>query len=967
MQRKCAACALMLCLSVALPAVAADPAVSVHQYAKATWTEQEGLPSAFIWAITQDDAGYLWLGTGAGLIRFDGMRFLHIEELSTTPVRVLVAARDKSLWIGMETGFGVVRMQRGQFIRYTDSLPASINALLEDSNGTVWAGGRGGLSWFENGRWQTLEGAALNDAAVIGLYEDRDRTLWVATPGRLYQRAIGATAFTPVSSAFPVRALVEDRDGTMWGVGVQQAIGTVVESPANGQLSAWRDINAWRVLRDRQGDFWVATLGHGVLRVSHPDADTAPRVEPVRTEGTLSSAVVRSLFEDREGNIWVGTQSGLTRLSDNIVKTIADAPEQGQSIRSVTADRHGVIWVGTDNGIDQYSGTNRRHYGRDEGLPTLVTNSIHVDRHGVIWAATDRGGLSRFADGRFVPVIVPGESPLQRVWAMTGDDDGALWLCEVDRGVFRWQAGTLTSYQHVPEIGRKSGTVAFTDHLGRVWIGFTDGSLAVHEQGRFRVYGPADGLPGGRVGAIHEDSHQTLWVGTASGLSRWTNGAFATVNAGQQLPLTNVRAIVEDLDHHIWVGTSAGLLRFDSDSTRVSLFDASDGLRGAPMSIGGWPTAAVSADGSLWFATSSGIALLDPRRLQRNWLPPPVLIERIIADGEEYGLTPNLRLPALTSRIQFDYTGLSFAAPAKVRFKFRLEGFDRDWIDGGTRRQAVYTNLSPGAYQFRVIADNHGVWNETGASWAFSIRPTFYQTKSFYAAGLTLAALAAFGAWRHRARQVQQRFSLVLTERARVAREIHDTLLQSMVGVAFQFDAVAMEVEELGQAPSRRLNRLRRQIEVAIAEARESIWDLRSPAPGHDFTAALHEIAQGLDSRNVGVEIHLKGTPRPVPRRVEEAFLRIAREAVSNAVRHGHATHVQLELSYDAAAISLRVVDDGCGFDADAPLQLGGHWGLATMRERAEHLGGYLNVVSRPGRGTEILTVAPLSAAGVSR
>ena len=958
---------LLFCVVVSIRAVALDSATAVHRYARATWGEQEGLPSALIWAITQDFDGYLWLGTAAGLVRFDGVRFVRVDEVPPAPIRALLSARDGSLWIGMDAGSRVARLHGGRYTHFTEGLPASVNMLIEDHNAVIWAGGRGGLSWFGDGRWQPLPLADLKADAVIGIYEDRDNALWVATPSGLYRRTAHAATFQPVASRFAVRSLTQDLNGTLWGVGMQQAIGTVLDSPANLALLAWHDINGWRVIRDRQGNLWIATLGSGVLRVTGAGTDRAPTVEQFNTDRGLSNGVVRALFEDREGNIWVGTQSGLTRLSDNIVETIANAEQIGEPIRSVTADRQGSVWVGTDNGIDNFSGAGRRHFGRRDGLPTLVTNSIHFDRRGVMWAATDQGGLSRFENGRFVPVLMPRQSPLRRLWAMTSDNQGALWLCELDLGLFRWQAGRLTSLEQVPEIGRRSATAAFTDHAGRVWIGFSDGTVVAHDRGRFRAYGAQDGLPGGRVAVIQEDSRHTLWVGTVNGLSRLNDDRFVRAGAVEQVPLTNVRAIVEDLDHHLWVGTTAGIMRLGDDTIGAALFDASDGLRGAPMSIGGSPNAAVSADGSLWFATSSGIALIDPGRLERNWLPPPVVIEQVVVDNQPFDRTPHRQLPASTSRIQIDYTALSFAAPAKLRFRYKLEGFDRDWIDGGARRQAFYTNLSAGEYRFRVIAGNQDAWNEVGATWPFSIRPTFYQTALFNAGAMMLIAAAIVSAWKLRGRQVQQRFVVVMAERARVAREIHDTLLQSLVGVAFQFDAVVMDLEDTDQSGKQRLARMRQQIEAAIHEARESIWDLRSPAlKRSDLASALREVGRSLCGRELRFELSVAGRPFSRPFRIEQALLRIASGAISNAVRHAQATRLRLDLCYEPDAITLRVIDDGCGFSPDTTLHIVGHWGLATMRERAEQLGGRLTIQSRPGRGTTIEVVAPLTIAGVA-
>ncbi len=952
---------------VAAPAWALNPATPLSEYVRTVWTEKEGLSSGLIWAIGQDRDGYLWLGTDAGLIRFDGVRFVQIDEpqLRNARIGALLTTSDGSLWIGLNGGVVLSRYQGGRFTYYTvaDGLPFSVGRLLEDSAGVLWAAGRGGVSRLVNGRWQRLGAEeGLTNESVSGIFEDRQQSVWIATVNRLYRRAAGELRFEPVPAAFHVRALVDDRQGTLWATGPLQAIGTPVDPASNGALRAWADVAGWRVLRDRGDNLWVATLGRGVLRVSNVASGGSPKVERFGSETGLSHDVVRSLFEDREGNLWIGTQHGLNRFSERTITMLSTPSEVSPPVRAITAGADGSVWIGTDTGVYRFHAGRRAHFGRSDGLPTLVIGSLYSDRNGTIWVAAEQGGIAKFEKGRFVPVTGPQHSALRRVWAMTSDADGALWMCDVDNGVFRWQDGALASFAGTPEIASHRVCAAtLTDRAGRVWLGFSDGTVAVRQDGTFRIYSDRDGLTGGAVSVLHEDGDGRIWIGTAKGLVSFDGARFTLVGSESGIAHTNVRAIAEDSSHTLWIGTSDGLVRIDGKDGRGTRFDMFDGLRGVPMSVGGYPTATKAGDGRLWFLTSGGVAVVDPAQTNRSRLPPPVRIEGVFADERPVRLDGPLDLPPGTSRIQFDYTGLSLTAPSKVHFKFKLEGFDANWVDAGLRRQAFYTNLPPRSYRFRVIADNDGVWNEAGAAVDLTIRPTFYQAWTFYAGIAVAGALLLIGAWRIRVRQVQRQFALVIGERARVAREIHDTLLQSLVGVAFQFDAASTEFDESPSSAKARLARLRTQIEAAIREARQSIWDLRSPTLEHrELPAALKEVGESIAGRSVRFGLEVSGTQKRDTPRLDEALLRIAREAISNAVRHASATDVHVHLSYDRDGVTLRVTDNGRGFESASP-KVADHWGLATMRERAEQLGGRLTLASAPGRGTEIEIIAPFA------
>jgi signal transduction histidine kinase len=500
-----------------------------------------------------------------------------------------------------------------------------------------------------------------------------------------------------------------------------------------------------------------------------------------------------------------------------------------------------------------------------------------------------------------------------------------------------------------------------------------NGILLVNQDGSKRVLGADDGLGQGRVTALFEDGTGAIWAGTNIGLSRFDDQALRFIT----LPLrTNVTAIVEDAASNLWLGVLNGIMRINRDDLDRSLadpsqplkntvFDMADGLHGVPIWLGS-PTSARGRDGHLWFVTADGLADLDPRAVHKDRISPPVRIESIVANDRRLSMIDGIALPPRTSRLQIDYTALSFTVPSKVRFRYKLEGFDGDWVDAGARRQAFYTNLPPRRYTFRVSASNDGVANEAGSEWNFSIERAFYQTAWFRALVIVAIGLGAWGIWRLRVRRVRDQYDVVLAERARMGREIHDTLLQSLVGVTMQFDAVSDLLDEASESAKKELARLRRQVEQCIREARQSILDLRSPmADTADLGTAIREMAE-KQTRHTSVqfELSVKGAARPCGARVQQQLLRIAQEAVANAIRHADASRIKLELWYDETTVSLRVADNGRGFDPDRPVFMpDDHWGLANMKERADQIGAQFRLTSRPGGGTEIETIVPSTPA----
>jgi signal transduction histidine kinase/ligand-binding sensor domain-containing protein len=958
-------------------------AAGITGYTSLSWTTRDGVFPGPFRAITQDSDGYIWLGISVDLVRFDGVRFVRWSELSDEPLRnggvitSLCATRDRSLWIGHSPS-GVTRLHDNVATDYTDKdgLPGGrVLGLVEDSNGDVWVGSRGGLARFEHGRWRRVgmsEGLPDEDT-LLSLFLDKHGTMFVATSSGIFALSSGRRQFDRVATPPDgVRGLSEDLSGVLWITdsvkGYRRLDARTPSAPGSKPSPA---IVGFRLMHDRADNLWVATQGQGLFRV-RPDRES---VEQMTKNDGLTSDVVLSLFEDRQRNVWVGTENGLVRLRETKGITKADIAASGG--HEVTSTTDGSVWIGTTDGLYRFSRQGKQLYRTGDGLPDNEITALPIGPVDSLVVATARG-IARFEDGRFLPVRFPQEPSTRSADAIAADRSGGLWVCDPERGLLRVAGERVMSHGQFSGVRDKPCLSLYADPDGRVFIGFKDGTAAKFEGDQFTEYTTKDGLPGGSVALISRDSHGVVWLSTTKGLAVFANDHFIRF-AQDGLPAAGVSAALEDESGDMWFGFVSGIVRVARDDvaellrTRASqikydVYDTSDGVGGQPL-FRGFPGAARASDGRLWFVTTTGVSIVDPRQLPADRPPPPVRVESVTVNGRETEPALDASLPPLTSELRIDYTALSFASPQKTRFRYRLQGFDRDWVEVGARRQAIYTNLPPGRYRFSVLANDGGrEWAATSSDWTFSIMPRFYQTTWFLFLCASAVVSAVWLAWRRRLRHVHLQFSLVSAERTRMAREIHDTLLQSLVGVALKFDVIAQGIERSPDAAKQQLHALRDDVQLYIREARQSIWDLRSPAlQSSDLVNALRETCETLGGQNGSrCELQIAGTPRRAGLRTEEQILRIAREAVMNAVRHAHATRIVVNIRFAASSITLTVSDDGCGFEVgvrQAPA--GGHWGLLDMRERASESGGRLSVESRPGRGTRVEAVLPLPSAAL--
>ena len=959
---------------LAIHAHAAEPVGLLTGYTLTSWATKDGLPGT-VRAIAQTDDGYLWLGTADGLVRFDGVRFVPWPTYSTTPlpeegVGALLVAHDGSLWAGFDE-IGIIRLQDGQAQRFgeVDGVGlGSVTNLAEDRQRNIWSASSAGLFRFAGGHWQKLgDPHGFPDTAAFSLFVDETGALFVGTSDGVFRLRPGAARFElATASTADVLGLTGDAVGHFWttdpvvGFAPLRTDTTPTRTSTPGRGS--------RVLHDRHGNLWVGTLGQGLWRVRPAREDRDAAIEQVTVATGLPSNRVQALFEDRDGTVWAGTFEGLSQLTPHRVTPLMTLG----LIAAVATTPDGDVWVATTEELIRFPGKTAATGGGGSRVTMPGITALAADPDGVVWAATDTELFRISGDGVASPPI-PHEPPLGRITSLAADPRDGLWIFDAEQGLFRWHLGRIEPAGAGLDIRHARITFTHVDRSGRFWLAASGAPLVVvSADGMVRANEPDNRFGSEPYNTLYEDRTGTIFLGSDQGVTWLEGGRPHSVNGNNGLPSDLILEIVEDDEGHLWLATGAGIVRIErpqlamaaenpAHQIRYRLYDKSDGLAGLPVRFanrGGLR----AGDGSLWFVTGRGLTVIEPHTLVAQ-PPAEVQIEGATADGQPVSPTEQ-RLTAGTTRLQIDYTVLSLASPSKTRFRYRLEGFDTDWIQAGAGRQALYTNLPPQSYRFDVVANNdEGTWNLPGAAWDFSIRPVFYQTWWFMALSLVTLVGVVGAFWQLHLRHVRREFSLVLGERVRVSHELHDTLLQNLVGVALQIEVAS---KRIGSSPSEArasLARMREQVEEYIRETRQSIWNLRSPALetrklGQALRASGEQSAAWSAS---SFEFTTSGAPGPVSPDVNHELLRIGQEAIHNAVRHARASRIHAELHYDDHTVRLRISDDGHGFDPGTlPAESDAHYGIMTMEERAVEIGGRFTLTSAEGAGTVVEVAVPV-------
>jgi signal transduction histidine kinase/ligand-binding sensor domain-containing protein len=969
------------------PVSALDRDRTIAQFYHTAWTVREGAP-AQISALAQTTDGYIWLAAAAALYHFDGVRFERFEG-TAGDVSALKALDDGSLWIGYEFGGASVLMD-GRLTNYGDreGMPVgTVFGFAADRQHAVWAATVKGLMRFDGSSWKSI-GSEWNypDGKSRAVFVDRDGTLWAATGETVMSLAPGARRFEDTGRrAGWVVQMAQAPDGTVWtadAFGAVQAIASA-SGGAPATASVIR-VESGGLLFDRDGALWVGSLGDGLRRVAYPeravvDPDSGEIAsEAFRHVEGLSADYVWPVIDDREGNIWLGTSGGLDEFRNSAIAPALFPP--GSHDIALVAGDDGAVWAGTTNRALMRL-RNKTVTSTDGAMRT--TCAYRAD-DGTIWLGGQQG-IWRIVEDR--PTLVTGLPEgvgAVDVQSMVMDRRGVLWVGITNAGLFRLDGAT---WSHVDDqafsIGsRKLRTplVAISDAQGRILLGYGRGGLVMIDGAATKVFATDEGLDLGNVSALKQGS-RTIWVGGERGLASFDGSRFQTLGV-EGKPLRGVVGIIETADGSLWVHAVSGVLHFSAaevahalaDPTyrmRYRLFDFLDGLPSGPTQLRPLPTAIEGSDGRLWFATLNGAAWIDPKSIATNVQPPPVVIESLSVGDKRFPVASGLKLPERTKQIEIDYTALSFSVPERVRFRYRLDDVDGNWQDAGTRRQAIYTNLGPGDYRFRVVAANEdGIWNETGAVLDFEIAPAYYQTWWFRVLYVVLAAVVIWLLFHLRMlamlSRVRERLEERHNERARIARELHDTLLQSIHGLMLRFQTVADEMpagSEVRNAMERALDRA----DEVLDEGRDRVSDLRSSIDsGEDLAQAFKNIGEQMATEHdVEFRVLVEGEEQRLDADVCDEIFRICREALVNAFQHAHAALIEIEIAFETEALRVRVRDDGVGIDADI-LEAGcrpDHWGLPGMRERALRIGARLDVWGSAGSGTEVELRVPASVA----
>ncbi len=999
----------------AAAAYAIDPHRMISQYSRDRWGDRSGFPGGSVSAIAQTDDGYLWIGTEKGLIRFDGLNFRAFpqatpESFPIGPVQGLVADAASNLWILLQST-RILRFHDGKFELGRDEAEFGITAIARRSNGRVLFSSLAyGTLTYNGQRFEILaspggEQSASNAAAiaagndelssrfawatgvavhrvaepnssVVSMAETADGKLWLGTGDRgLFYMTDGlVTAVGKGAHVRKVTCLLPMENGELWigtDKGVMQWNGTKLTQ--TGVPSALRHVPARVMIRDRDSNIWVGTAG-GLIRVNGDEVsfDKDSRAEPVT-----------ALFEDREGDLWVGRPSSIERLRDSAFVTYSVASAHTESSGPVYVDPQGRIWFAPFDGGLRWLKAEKTGSVSNDRLSQDVVYSIAGSKN-ELWIGRQRGGLTHLLYG---PGSVTTKTYTQAdglaqnsVYAVHESRDGAVWAGTLSAGVSEFRNGHFTTYTTANGLASNTISSIAEGDDGTIWFGTPKG-LSGLAKGGWRTFTTATGLPSDDVNCLLQDSSGVLWIGTADGLAFLSAGSIHVPRGSLDWLREPMFGIAEDRGGWLWIATASRILQVkrsslisdllpDSDAREYGLDDGLHGTEGVKRHR----SVVEDPQGYVWFSTNRGLSVVNPSRATVNPAPALIHMEAVLADGTPLDFREPIRVSTRRQRTTFRFAGLSLARAGRVRYRYRLEGFDKSWSEPTATPEASYANLPAGSYRFRVIASNSdGLWNGSEAAVPFEVAPTLWQTWWFRLALVLCVGLAALAAYRLRMHELTRvlnvRFEERLAERTRIAQDLHDTLLQGVLSASMQLHVAMDQLPD--HSPARKtMTRVLEIMSQVVDEGRNTLRGLRSPAKNaHDLKNSFSRIPQELGAlEGIDFRVVVEGPSTPLRPAIRDDIYSIGREALVNAFRHSRANKIEMELEYAADHLRVLVRDDGCGIDPQV-LRFGrdGHWGMPGMRERAERIGGKLTVWSRSGGGTEVDLRIPGAIAFESR
>ena len=950
------------------------------------WTADEGLPQNVIQGIRQTADGYLWLATPNGLVRFDGIRFTVFDK-STSPgiisnrfTSIYLDAKG-DLWFGTDNS-GVTRYHHGSFTTYTTAqgLPNnSVGAITGDAAGHVWALAHGYIAQWQDGagRFVKLPLSYPHSEWRPMLWEGDG--FWAPDSRCLHFFLKGLLSTYALPSGLPIDAIpwvAQDRAGTIWLETRDGKQFRIVGDQIRRESSAAARQETSIAYRDQQGHLVPFVAGRHLYR-SILCSSLSNQIEKI---------VFTCLFEDREGNVWLGSDGqGLYRLRQPVITVYSR--EQGlidNDLYPVFQDHAGAVWIGAwIRGLSRFQGGTFTNYTSQNGLPSDLVTALAEDHDGHLWVA-GHGGLRILLNKRFQEPADFQLSDQARIQAMRQDQEGTFWF-GTTLGLLCYGNGTRQFFTTREGLAGNDVHVVVESAPGDLWIGGS-GGLTRRHNGEFARWTERDGLPPGIVRSIYVDSESVVWIGTYDGgLGRLQHGKLTRYTTREGLFNNGVFQILEDARGYFWMSCNRGIYRVSKRELNevaaghrrsvVSVhYGRSDGLLNVECNGGLWPAGIKARDGTLWFPTQGGVAVVNPALVHINPQPPPVVIESALLEGATLPLNQAVQVMPGKDNLEIHYTALSFVHSPQIQFQYKLEGLESAWVDAGSRRTAYYSHVPPGEYVFRVIARNSdGVWNREGASLNVRVLTPFYRTWWFQFLAFACALAVVWRTWRYRVSQleraqaVQRAFSRQLiasqeNERKRIAAELHDSLGQRLV-VLKNLALFALRAQKKGAGGEwvNSMQEISDEATSAIEETRQISYNLR---PFQLDRLGLTKVIAGMirtvsAASGIPISSQLDNIDDVFPEELRINFYRILQECLNNMMKYAQASEASVRIQRGEECLLLTVEDDGCGFTPGVHHSDAGRggFGLTGMAERAHLLGGVLTVQSEPGRGT-IITVA---------
>jgi ligand-binding sensor domain-containing protein/two-component sensor histidine kinase len=975
--RRCGLLTIIVLLGCVDSAASETAPPDALAYSRRVWRSADGLPEDFAQSLAQTQDGYLWIGTSGGLARFDGVSFavFNRENMSAfldDSVYSLLVTKDGTLWAGTEGG-GLVRYKDGRFRAFgaAEGLTNGfVRVIYEDRNSQLWVGTDAGLFRMRNESLIRVDGRdGVSEMNVHAICEDRAGRMLVGGMGLLVLRGQEVNYYTSNESLADnsVRTIRQTADEAIWigSISGLRKLDRGIDGDPFKAPKILSGVNISALLESRGGAVWIGAYGQGLMRYR------AGRIVRFSAPSTLPHNNVLALFEDGEDNVWVGAQGGLLRLSPSAAGVITTADGAPQSINTIYQDPRGELFVTALNGkLFRVARNTLTPVRLPAPLDRMSVRNLFRDSRGTLWVGTDGQGVSRIDAGGVVQYTMKQGLVNDFIRAFCEDREGALWI-GTDGGLSRFQHGAFQNFKVKDGLAYDSIRALLLDRGGDLLVA-TDGGLSLLRAGRFVADPPLERLRGQKVWSLREDVEGKLWIGThGAGLFLLKDGALTRFTTKDGLPSNKIHFIVEDAQGNLWMSGPSGVVavsrreieslsRLGDGQLAVRVYSTAEGLSTNQMNGGVQPAGAMLASGEIWFPSAKGAVHIGQNGPDHR-SAPPALIEQVLADDRAIPFSQNLALDPGRGKLEIHYTAIRLRSPDRIRFKFRMEGFDQDWTDAGQRRVAYYTNLPAGKYRFRVVAyEIDDPRSATERVLSIEWRPHFYKT-AWFPALCGLAALAAVWVWyRLHVRNLRQRFAAVLDERNRLAREMHDTLIQGCVGVSALLEAASSAREVSPIISDELLDRARNEVRATVDEARLAVWNLRQNA-GERLAPAISQLTRRL-SLETGIPIRFEsnGSAPDLGAENERSLLMIVREALQNALRHAAPDHVSVALISDRRSLRVEIEDDGRGFDPSVISSSNGrHYGLVGMRERAEKLGGQLSLTSSPGKGTRVLLRVP--------